>query len=295
MNQTKKIFALGFFDGVHLGHQALLRACVRLASEQNAQPAAITFGRHPQALFSDTVPPLINTTSDREILLRQQGITQVTVLPTTKEVMSTPWGHFLEDLVRSGAVGFVCGEDFRFGHRGEGNSEKLREFCAAHNFPCEIVPEQSLEGRRISSTHIRSLLEDGQVETAARFLGHPHILSGEVTTGRQLGRTIGIPTANIPIPEGVIIPKRGVYACVAEVAGHKYPAVTNIGSRPTVGGHEVRAESWLLDFSGDLYGKSLTLEFFTFLRPEVRFDSLDALKAQIRLDAQQVRQLLTQR
>ena len=107
MNQTKKIFALGFFDGVHLGHQALLRACVRLAAEQNAQPAAITFGRHPQALFSDTVPPLINTTSDREILLRQQGITQVTVLPTTKEVMSTPWGHFLEALERSSLSGVL--------------------------------------------------------------------------------------------------------------------------------------------------------------------------------------------
>ena len=295
MSQTKKIFALGFFDGVHLGHQALLQACVRLAAEQNAQPAAITFDRHPQSLFSDAVPPLINTVLDREILLRQQGITKLTVLPTTKEVMSTSWRRFLEDLVRSGAVGFVSGEDFRFGHRGEGTSEKLREFCVAHNFSCKIVPEQSLEGRRISSTHIRSLLEDGQVETAACFLGHPHILSGEVTTGRQLGRTIGIPTANIPIPEGVIIPKRGVYACLAEAEGKKYPTVTNVGSRPTVGGHEVRAESWLLDFSGDLYGKQLTLEFFTFLRPEVRFDSLDALKAQISLDAQRVRQLLIQR
>ena len=293
MKQTKKIFALGFFDGVHLGHQALLDACVRLAAEQNALPAAITFDRHPRSLFSATVPPLINTGEDRERLLRQLGMAQITVLPTTKEVMSTPWELFLEDLAADGAVGFVCGEDFRFGHGGEGSSEKLRRFCAAHNFPCEIVPEQQLDGIRISSTHIRGLLEDGAVEAAARFLGHPHILSGEVVPGRQLGRTIGIPTANIPIPEGVIVPKLGVYACLAVVEGKKYGAVTNIGSRPTVGGHQIRAESWLLDFGGDLYGKQLTLEFYGFLRPEIRFGSLDALKEQICLDAQQVRGRLT--
>lgn len=288
----KKIFALGFFDGVHLGHQALLSTCVQLAQAQNVQPAAITFDRHPQMLFSATVPPLINTGFDRERLLKKQGITAITVLPTTKDVMSTPWERFLENLVRNGAVGFVCGEDFRFGHRGEGNSEKLREFCTAHHFPCEVVPEQSLEGKRISSTHIRRLLEDGQVETATRFLGHPHILTGEVTPGRQLGRTIGIPTANIPIPEGIIVPMRGVYACYAEVDGKKYPAVTNVGSRPTVGGHEIRTESWLLDFSGDLYGKRLSLEFIAFLRPEQKFASLETLKSQIHADAAKTREIL---
>ena len=294
MKQTKKIFALGFFDGVHLGHQALLKACVQLAAKHNAQPAAITFDRHPQSLFSTTVPPLINSGSDRERLLKQQGIAKVTFLPTTKEVMSTDWADFLGALVNDGAVGFVCGEDFRFGHRGEGNAEKLRLFCHQRNLLCVIIPEEKTDGIRVSSTHIRSLLEQGEAEKAARFLGHRHMLSGEVTPGRQLGRTIGIPTANIPIPEGVIVPKQGVYACLAEVDGKQYPAVTNIGSRPTVGGHEVRAESWLLDFDGDLYGKMLTLEFCAFLRPETRFDSLELLKRQILQDARQVRALLTE-
>ena len=289
-----KIFALGFFDGVHLGHQALLKACVQLAQAQHAQPAAITFDRHPHALFSATVPPLINTGDDREQLLRQQGIRQITVLPTTKDVMSTSWEQFLEALVHRDAIGFVCGEDFRFGHRGEGNTEKLRLFCAQRDLLCVIVPEEKVDGIRVSSTHIRSLLEQGDVEKAAQFLGHRHLLSGEVTPGRQLGRTIGIPTANIPIPEGVIVPKLGVYACLAEVDGKQYPAVTNIGSRPTVGGHEVRAESWLLDFDGDLYGKKLTLEFCAFLRPETRFDSLALLKQQILWDAKQVRAHLTE-
>ena len=287
-----KIFALGFFDGVHLGHQALLKACVQLAAEQNAQPAAITFDRHPQALFSAAVPPLINTGDDREQLLRQQGIRQITVLPTTKDVMSTSWEQFLEALVHKAAIGFVCGEDFRFGHRGEGNAEKLLAFCNQRKLSCVIIPDQQLRGVRISSTHIRNLLEAGDVESAACFLGHPHILTGEVMPGRQLGRTIGVPTANIPIPDGIIVPKCGVYACFAEVDGKKYPAVTNIGSRPTVGGHQVRAESWLLDFAGDLYSKQLTLEFYAFLRPEQKFASLEELKTQIHADAAKTREIL---
>ncbi len=292
MNQTKKIFALGFFDGVHLGHQALLKACVRLAAEKNAQPAAITFDRHPQSLFTAAVPPLINTVEDRAKLLSRCGIEAVTVLPTTKDVMSTPWGQFLEDLVQNGAAGFVCGEDFRFGHKGEGTGEKLQQFCQQRKLSCQIVAEQQLDGIRVSSTHIRKLLEAGDVEAAERFLGHPHILSGEVMPGRQLGRTMGIPTANIPIPEGVIVPKCGVYACFAEVDGQKYPAVTNIGSRPTVGGHQVRAESWLLDFSGDLYGKEITLEFSAFLRPEKKFPSLEHLQEEIQKNATETRKIL---
>ena len=288
----KKIFALGFFDGVHLGHQALLKACIQLAQAQNAIPTAITFDRHPQSLFSVAVPQLINTGEDRTMLLTRCGIREITVLPTTKDVMSTPWEQFLEDLVQNGAAGFVCGEDFRFGHKGEGTGEKLQQFCQQRGLLCRIIPEQKVSGIRVSSTHIRKLLEAGDVETAAYFLGHPHILSGEVMPGRQLGRTIGIPTANIPIPEGVIVPKCGVYACFAEVDGQKYPAVTNIGSRPTVGGHQVRAESWLLDFSGDLYGKKMTLEFHAFLRPEQKFASLEALKAQIHADATKTREIL---
>ena len=287
-----KIFALGFFDGVHLGHQALLAECVRLAQTREAQSAAITFSRHPQTLFVETPPALINTDEDRDRLLRQFGISYIHTLPATKEVMSTNWQDFLEDLVGCGAAGFVCGDDFRFGHRGEGNAEKLKAFCESKQLPCVIIPEQLLDGVRISSTHIRQLLEAGDAVNAHRFLGHRHILTGTVVAGRQLGRTIGIPTANLRLPEGVVCPRFGVYACVAHVDGAQYPAVTNIGTRPTVGGHHVTVEPWILDFSGDLYGKKITLEFAAFLRPETKFDSLEELKAQIRRDAEKTRQLL---
>ena len=288
---NKKIYALGFFDGVHLGHQALLRECLRMTREHNATPCAITFLQHPMSLFT-TPPALINSDADREQLLRQYGIGPIYKLPVTEQVMSIPWQSFLEELLEYGAIGFVCGYDFRFGHKGEGNAEKLQAFCQERGLPCVIVTEQLLDGIRISSSHIRGLIQQGQMETATKFLGHPHILSGQVTHGRHLGRTIGVPTANILIPGDVVVPRLGVYACFCRVEDKTYRAVTNIGSRPTVGGHQTRAESWILDFSGDLYGKTVTLEFVTFLRPERKFDSLEELKEQIRHDADKVRDLL---
>lgn len=285
----KKIIALGFFDGVHLGHQALLTRCCQMAREKEAKACAITFSRHPQALFAAQPPKLINSQEDRIQLLRRYGIGPVFTYPVTKEVMSTPWQAFLEELVESGATGFVCGNDFRFGSRGEGSAETLKAYCRQRGLLCSIVEDRNLDGIRVSSTHIRTLLEQGDVETARRFLGHAHILSGEVIPGRHLGRTMGIPTANILIPEDVVMLKRGVYACSVHVGGRTYPAVTNIGSRPTVEGHQVRAESWLLNFDGDLYGQRITLHFEKFLRPEQKFSSLDALKAQIEADAAQTR------
>lgn len=287
----KKVYALGFFDGVHLGHQALIEVCVQMAQQNDAIAAAITFDRHPQSLFA-APPTLINSIDDRITLMREFGIEELLVLPTENEVMSTSWRDFLQNLLNDGAVGFVCGDDFRFGCGGEGTAARLAEFCKENGLPCAVVPEQKCDGIRISSTHIRSLLEDGNVETAAHFLGHAHLLSGMVTRGRQLGRTIGIPTANIAIPADVVVPKRGVYASVCQIGEESYLAVTNIGSRPTVDGHEVRAESWILDFDGDLYGQIITLRFQHFLRPEQKFISLEELGAQIRRDAEQTRNLL---
>ena len=155
-----------------------------------------------------------------------------------------------------------------------------------------VVPEQAIDGVRISSTHIRGLLEAGEMERAAEFLGHPHILTGTVVSGRKLGRTIGIPTANLMIPQGLVTPKFGVYACTAVTEAGEFLAVTNIGTRPTVGGHRVTVEPWLLDFEGDLYGKELTLTFHAFLRPEQKFGSLEELQEEIRKNALQTRKLL---
>lgn len=285
MTRGKRVFALGFFDGVHRGHQALLEQCVRLASELDAQTAAITFERHPKSLFCSEAPKLISSAADRQQLLRHYGISAIFTYPVVEEVMGMPWQNFLGELMDCGAVGFVCGDDFRFGHRGEGNGEKLRQFCRERNMPCVIVPEQTLGGIRISSSYIRKQLETGDMETAVHFLGHGYYLTGEVVSGRRLGRKMGFPTANVLLPEGIVCPRHGVYACYAHVDGVKYPAVTNVGSRPTVDGHQVRTESWILDFDGDLYGKTITLEFRWFLREEQKFASLEELKTQVERDA----------
>lgn len=286
----KTIFALGFFDGVHLGHQALLAATVKLAKEVGATAGALTFSVHPDGLVSGSAPKLLNTAEDRNGLLRAYGMENILELPFDEEVKNTHWASFLSQLTMAGAVGFVCGDDFRFGSGGLGTPKKLEAFCKKRGLHYTIVPQQEVDGVRVSSTHIRTLLEQGEMEQVNRFMGHPYLLTGEVVKGRGLGHTIGIPTANVLIPEGLAVPKLGVYAGVTVLDGTVYQTVTNIGSRPTVGGHQVRMESWVLDFEGDLYGKEVTVALLKFLRPEQKFESLEELKAQILQDAQQVRE-----
>ena len=289
MKHNKRIFALGFFDGVHRGHQTLLGECVRLAGELGCETAAITFERHPHALFRSDVPPLLSTLRDRFRLLQRYGVEHVYPFPVDEKVMSTSWEDFLEQLLQCGAAGFVCGHDFRFGRRGAGDAEKLRQFCEERGLPCVIVPEQMLGGVRISSSYIRKQIGEGDMATAVRYLGHGHMLTGTVVAGRKLGRKLGFPTANIELPEGCIVPRHGVYACRAFMGEKGYMAVCNVGSRPTVEGHQVRTETWILDFSGDLYGQDVTLEFFFFLRPEQRFGSVEELKEAVLRDAEMTR------
>ena len=285
MNNTS--YALGFFDGVHIGHAALLTKCREMARSAGCRCGAVTFGAHPDTLVLHQTPVLINAPRDRELLLREKfHMDTVVTLPFDEQMRSMPWADFLEMLRRDyGAAGFVCGDDFRFGSRGEGSVEKLRSFCAERGLPCVIVPEQILDGVRISSTYIRRQIETGDMATAVRFLGHGHTLTGTVVTGRRLGHKLGFPTANIELPADVVCPRHGVYACRAYVGKECYMAVCNVGNRPTVEGHQVRTETWLLDFEGDLYGKSVTLEFLYFLRPEQRFASLDELKNAVLHDA----------
>ena len=287
---NKTIYALGFFDGVHIGHAALLKACRRIADETGCKAAAVTFSSHPDTLVQGVTPQLINTIEDRVRLLKAAHMDDVVVLPFDKKMQTMHWHDFLSLLVESyGAAGLVCGHDFRFGNLGEGNAKLLFDYCKAHHMPCAVVPEQRLDGILVSSTHIRNLLEKGDIAQANAFLGHPHILSGQVISGRKLGRTLGIPTANLALPEDTVKLPCGVYACKATVDGKTYLAVTNIGNRPTVGGHRVTVEPWLLDFEGDLYGKALTLSFYRFLRSEQKFPDLDALKEEIGKNALETR------
>lgn len=289
------IYALGVFDGVHRGHQALLAACRALASENGARAGVVTFCNHPDALVFGAAPGLIHTPQERERLLTQRyGMENVVALPFDRALQDTPWVTFLENLMQNqGASGFVCGEDFRFGRRGEGDAKALESFCLTRKLPAAVVPEQLVDGIRVSSTYIRSLIEAGDMGRAEVFLGHPYRLTGQVRHGKQLGRTLGFPTANLPFPQGLAMPRFGVYACIARLPEGDFPAVTNLGLRPTVDGASVTVESWLLNFRGDLYGRELTLDFYRFLRPERKFESLEAMREEIFRNAGETLDLLT--
>lgn len=293
MKERKRVIALGFFDGVHRGHGALLRRVAEAAEELGAIPTALTFDRPPKAMVGGAPVPLINTPEDRALLMEECcGIREVDVLPFDRAMMELSWDRFVTEVLRDRfrAVHVVAGHDYRFGYRGEGDPQKLARLCAELGIGCDIIGKVELEGITVSSTHIRSLLEQGRMEEAVRFLGHPHILSGTVMHGRQLGRTIGIPTSNLWLPEGVLTPAFGVYVTRAVTPEGSFPAVTNVGVRPTVDSDgRVTVEPWILDYSGDLYGKTIRVEFYQRLRGERKFAGLEELKAEILRNAEQTR------
>ena len=286
----ERVIALGFFDGVHLGHAALLRRTAEEAAARGVTPAVFTFDRVPKEVVTGIPCPLINSPEDRRDLVRRlYGIRDVIMVPFDREMMTTSWQDFVTELLvgRYHAVHLVAGHDHHFGHKNQGSPELLAEKCAQLGLGCDIIPKVEIGGITVSSTYIRRLVELGQVERAALFLGHPHVLSQEVRHGHRIGRTIGVPTVNLTAPPHVLVPSHGVYAArVFLPDGTSHPAVTNVGTRPTVNnGTNVTVESWLLDFEGDLYGQTVRVEFHHRLRDEIRFDSLDALKAQIAADA----------
>ena len=293
MNHQPTVIALGFFDGVHRGHGALLRRTVERAAALGATPAVFTFDRPPKEVVTGHPVPLINSPEDRRALIRRlYGIEQVIMAPFDRAMMTMSWQDFITSLVEQyGAVHLVAGHDYHFGYKNEGTPELLRSRCAELGLGCDIIPKVEYEGITVSSTYIRTLVEAGDVERAAAFLGHPHCLSQIVTHGRRIGRTIGVPTINFVLPPSVLVPDHGVYITrVTLPDGTRCPGVTNVGIRPTVSdGGTLSVETFLLDYDGDLYGQRIRLDFCRRLREEQRFPSLDALRRQILLDIDSAR------
>ena len=294
MEQKKRVIALGFFDGVHNGHAALMRRTAQVAREIGATPAAFTFDPHPQTVILGRPMPLLTSPEDRADLMRKYyGIQDVIVEPFTPQRMKQPWREFLEETLVGdlGAVHLVAGHDYHFGYKGEGNPQRLQELCAQLGIGCNIIPKIELEGITVSSTYIRTLIAQGEMERAMEFLGHPHVLTDKVAHGKKLGSTLGFPTVNLRFPEGVLVPAHGVYATrVWFENGDSRPAVTNIGVRPTVDdGDRVSVEGYILDFSGDLYGQTIRMEFYKKLRGERKFPSLEALREEVMRNAQETR------
>ena len=289
-----RVIALGFFDGVHLGHAALLRLTRRRADELGIPAAVLTFDTHPDTLVYHQPVPLINTLEDRKYLIEEKfSMDEVILAHFDRAMMEMPWEAFVEDylLGELGAKHVVCGHDFSFGYRGQGTPDKLRRLCAQRGVGVNVVDKVSLGGITVSSTHIRQLIRQGDMEAAAQMLGHRHFLSGEVLHGKELGRRLGFPTANLALPEGLIAPAYGVYATLVTLPdGSAHPAVTNVGVRPTVHDQLGRlVEAWILDCTAELYGEKIRVEFFTRLRGEKKFDSLEALREEVLRNADETR------
>ncbi len=287
-----RVIALGFFDGVHLGHQALMHECAAQAKRLGASAAAISFDTHPSSLLSGRTEGLLTLPAEREALMRAHGIQELILLPFDDALMHMQWDDFVREILvsRLEAVHLVCGTDFRFGWQGAGNSTLLRDLCASLGIGLSVVPPVCADGEPVSSTRIRSLMESGEMASAVALLGHPYRLTGTVLHGRGLGHTLGFPTANLDFPDALLAPAFGVYACRAFLPDAVRTAVVNLGVRPTVDRADgIHVEAWIQDYDGDLYGRELTLEFLTFLRPERRFPDLDALRAQVLQDGEQAR------
>ncbi len=298
-NNRKRVIALGFFDGVHLGHQALLRRTVERGAEKGLAPAVFTFDRSPREFVTGLPVPLLTTAAERRRTVERlfPGM-EVVIASFDRAMMTMPWEAFVEMLAGEYRAGWlVAGHDFRFGHKNQGTAALLRRQAEAQGMGCDIIPAVTLDGVTVSSTHIRALLEEGEAETAARFLGRPFSISGPVRHGKRIGSSrLGRPTVNLIPDDHQLIPAFGVYAARVTVDGRTYPAVTNVGVRPTVdtdGG--VTVESHLLGSAGELYGADCQVEFWKMLRPERRFENMGALREQIARDAEAARAYLEQK
>jgi len=286
--------ALGVFDGVHLGHRAILGAAVAHARATGSPALACTFEPNPlEVLQPDRAPLPITTLDERLELIAACGVDGAIVLTFTRELAAVEPEAFVKDVLvdRLAARQVVVGFNHRFGRGARGDAALLRELGARDGFSVDVIAPLTVDGVPVSSTAIRAALGRGDLEAAARMLGRPYTLPGKVVAGAGRGRTLGFPTANVA-PDRPVLVAPGVYACTVEVAGQPRRAVVNVGVRPTFGEDTLAVEAYLLDFSGDLYGQTVRLAFMSRVREERRFPSVDALRAQIADDVETARRRL---
>jgi riboflavin kinase/FMN adenylyltransferase len=288
------VAALGVFDGVHIGHQALIHDAIALARGEDALAVVVTFDRDPdQVVTPGAASPQLLCLDDKLTLLSQLGADAVLVMPFTEDIARTPPLVFLDEvLLRSlTPVSIVVGYDFRFGHRAEGNVDVLVRYGAEHGFSVVAHDLVRDDGSPVSSTRIRSLVAAGDVTEAARLLGRPHRVCGQVEHGRGAGASLDAPTANLVASPYAALPADGVYAGRVEIDGTTYPAAVSVGVPPSFPEARDALEVHLLDFSGDLYGRTLTVEFLRRLRDQRAFDDATALMAAIHADVEEVRRI----
>jgi riboflavin kinase/FMN adenylyltransferase len=295
-DSAESVVTIGKFDGVHLGHQALLQRAVNVAEEHLLSSVVLTFDRHPDALLNpdDFKLPIIGPTQKRE-LLAGHGIDATLTLCFDEDLAKMSPHEFVESILVQGlrAKAVIVGEGFRFGHRGLGNVEQLRELGQKFGFQVIELPTLSIGGEVVSTTKIRNLLDQGKVVAAAALLGRNHTSVGVIEHGLKIGRTIGFPTANMSRDCEGFLPLDGVYAGWLYADGIKYPAAHSVGINETFQAVPRLVESFVLDHTGlDLYDKIVTLEYVEFIRPAAKFDGVESLVAEINRDLEKIRKSL---
>jgi len=294
----RAVVTIGAYDGVHLGHRAVIRQVRERAAALGALSVVVTFDRHPASVVRPEAAPRLLTTPEQKIeLLSQTGVDAVVVVPfSAEQAKETPVDfvtRVLVDTLRTKAV--IIGSDFHFGHMRQGNVTLLREMGERHDFTCEpivLVPRADGVNEPVSSTAIRRALAGGEIDSATRMLGRAHEVRGVVIEGDQRGRTIGFPTANVNIPAGMCLPSDGVYAGIyRRPDGSEHSCAINLGRRPTFYANQDYSllEAYLLDFTGDLYGEEAAVQFVAFLRSEKQFGGLHELKEQLVKDIESAR------
>jgi len=286
------VLTIGSFDGIHAGHQKVISRVIEEARRRGGTSALLTLRPHPRQIFAPNTPPnLLMDDRQKERCLRDLGLDVLWILPFTRETAAWEPETFVERILceRCRAVHVVVGHDFAFGHKARGDFALLQSLGESLGFTVEQVPPLIIEGERVSSTLIRELILEGELERAARLLTRPYAVAGIVQKGRGIGRELGFPTANLK-PDGYTVPAHGVYAAKAYLDGECYIAAVNIGIAPTIRHDDVLIEAFLLDYSGNLLGRRIEVAFYKRLRPEKKFSSYEALRNAIDEDVAWVRQ-----
>lgn len=286
--------SLGFFDGVHLGHSAVIGKAAAMESE-GLVPAAFTFGVKGGAPGAKLASGLIQTETLKIDTLRSLGV-RILYRPEFDDIKGMNAEDFVNDIIvdKLRARSVFCGADFRFGKGASGDAKSLQKLLSNAGIELSIVPSVLVDDSPVSSTRIRAAVISGDMESAKKLLGRPFAIDFPVEHGRMLGRQMGLPTANQRFSEDICIPRFGVYAARVTIDGKVYAAATNIGVKPTVGSDGILAESYIIGFSGDIYGRRIKTELIEFLRPETKFDSLETLKDAIKQDAEKAEKLISQ-
>ena len=287
-NANRTAVALGNFDGMHVGHMAVLEAAKSFESE-GLLPVAVLFDEHSLKAITGKAPAMLMTVTERNRIINENGLRIETLV--FNEIRDLSPSDFVEKILvgRLGAAAVCCGYNYRFGKGASGTAQTMSEICGRLGLQCRVSGEVDVDRCAVSSTKIRGFIENGEIEKANKMLGRPFGFSSRVIDGDKRGRVLGFPTINQIIPEELAMPRFGVYQSVVTVKGEKFKGVTNVGKRPTVGTEKILSETHILDFDRDIYGENVDVRLIKFIRPEKKFSSFDELARQIKSDAKEVR------